>query len=79
MIAELKLHNGEMNLYQYLEQKKAEQENSEMNREMGITPQVRRYCRLHGLDDVSDLKRIWKKAKIHYVWRVGKIEDNITA
>lgn len=74
MIAELKLHNGEINLYQYLEHKKEEQENSEMNREMGITPRMRGYCRLHGLDDVSDLKRIWKKPKIHHVWRVGKRE-----
>lgn len=83
MIAELKLHNGKMNLYQYLEQKRMEldlsrKETSELDRARGTTPRMRGYCRLHGLDDVSDLKRIWKKPKTHYIWRVGKNEDNIT-
>ena len=84
MIAELELslHNGEINLFEYLETKKAElnlgtqsdlwNKTPELDVAKGLTPRMRSYCRKHGLDDIPDLDILWEKPRNCSTWIVGK-------
>lgn len=64
---ELSLHNGEITLFDYLEEKK-EKETSELDKAKGLTPRMRAYCRKHGLNGISDLNVVWKKPRQSHVW-----------
>jgi len=79
---ELSLHDGEITLFEYLEEKKAEldmgeqgklwRETTELEKAKGNTPRMRAYCRKHGLDDIPDLDIVWKKPRNCSVWTIGK-------
>lgn len=51
---------------------------SELDRAKGLTPRVRAYCIKHGLNDIPDLDKIWKKPRKSYsVWRIGKMSEEL--